>query len=202
MKLYTESCYNPFFIDIGSKSFEIDNIYFFDAEGVICSTGRGWFGNNNNFRAGLVLPVDCIVRRKEDYKSKCAFLLSSGVKSWATNKTSYKLYIPADIVALQAPVITDSFQNKRCYIIEWKTNIPGIFVSHYHHADQALSLIESQINEIGEKIHHLYTDHFADFPNLLNQLQKLEKARQKEWYALTQITPETILKEYHREAKR
>ena len=54
MELYkTAKWYNPFSIDVNDKSYELGDIIFFDKDGEICCTDRGWFTSgitiNNNF---------------------------------------------------------------------------------------------------------------------------------------------------------
>lgn len=39
----SSSWYNPFFLD----DREIKNIFIFNKSGILCDTGRGWFGSNN-----------------------------------------------------------------------------------------------------------------------------------------------------------
>lgn len=198
MKLYTSSCYNPFFIDIGAKTYELENIHFFDSDGVICSSGRGWFGSNNHFRNGLEIAVDCILKRKADYTAKTAFLLASAEKSWVTGKSRYELYIPAAVVGLKAPTISEIAQSKRYFIIEWGSDIPGVFCTKWRYVDITLSAVEHEINEVGEKIKHLYQSHFDEMPELIKRLQKLEKERQKAIFDIEQIKPESILAEFER----
>ena len=196
MKLYTSSCYNPFFIDIGAKTYELENIHFFDSDGVICSSGRGWFGSNNYFRNGLEIAVDVFVKKKPDFSLSVAFLLSTGEKSWATNKTRYELYIPAAVVGLKAPTISEISRSKRYYIVTWESNIQGVFCTAWRYVDATLSAVEHEINEVGETIKSLYQSHFDELPELLKRLQKLEKERQKAIFDIEQITPESILNEY------
>lgn len=201
MKLYTQSCYNPFFVEVGGKAHEINNIHFFDSDGVICSTGHGWFGSNNYFRDGLEIAVDCIVKRNVDYTTKTAFLVASSEKSWATGKTRYALYIPAAVVGVKTPTINRPRHSIRYFIVEWKTDVQGVFCTTWRWVDAALSVIEGEINEIGEEIKSLFQDKFSKLPELLKRLQKLEKQRKRELEAMEQITPESILIEYERKNK-
>lgn len=195
MRLYTESFYNPFFVDIGDKFHEIEKIHFFDSVGVICSTRCGWFGSNNHFRNGLEIPVDVVSKRKPDFSLSTAFLLSTGEKSWATNKNRYELYIPAAVVGLKEPKAKRS-ENSRYFLVSWETNIEGVFVDQCEWIDENLKPIEERIKHIGEKMSTLYSD-FYMLPEMIKELQTLEKQRQKALFDMTQIQPETILAKFN-----
>lgn len=69
--LETTDCFNPFFID----GRQIKRIHFFNKSGVIFSTRSGWFGNNNNFRGGLVIP-ETVQKRKIDFSLCKSFFVS------------------------------------------------------------------------------------------------------------------------------
>ena len=92
MKLYTSRYYNPFFIDLGAKSYEISNILFYDEVGVVCSTGHGWFGSGNNNFNVFTIDADCVMKRKIDFNSETPFIVADGKD--ILNKTKYALYIP------------------------------------------------------------------------------------------------------------
>lgn len=69
--LETTDFFNPFFID----GRQIKRIHFFNKQGVIFSTRSGWFGNNNNFRGGLVIP-ETVQKRKIDFSLCKSFFVS------------------------------------------------------------------------------------------------------------------------------
>ena len=198
MKLYTESCYNPFFIDVNNKQYELNKIHFFDENCVICSTGCGWFGSNNYFRKGLEIDVECIVKRKADFTANFAFLLPSDnkEKSWYSNRAYYEIYIPAADVGLKQPTAKKSY-NGRYYIISWKSDIDGVTVEQWEWIDENLRHIEKRIKEIGEAMSKLFSD-FSPLPQMIKELQQLEKQRQKAVFDMSQITPEAVLTKYER----
>lgn len=80
--------YNPLFVDVNDKQYEIKGIYAFDETGVVASTSRGWFGGGNNDIDTLDIDCDCKLKRKFDFNSKDAFIISAGGGEAA-------LYIPA-----------------------------------------------------------------------------------------------------------
>ena len=88
MELYkTAKWYNPFSINVNNKSYELCDIVFFDKDGVICRTDRGWFtsgiSTNNDFDR-LEIPGDV---KKKIKVFKLSIVLYSKPKS---NKS--KLY--------------------------------------------------------------------------------------------------------------
>lgn len=87
----TNSYYNPYSIVIGMKAYVIHNILFFADNEVKASTGRGWFGSNNNIRI-------IIFKTKKDISRKTKMNLSTDspfiIKSSCDFDTEYDLYIP------------------------------------------------------------------------------------------------------------
>lgn len=199
MKLYRESFYNPFFIDVNGKKYEINKIHFFDESGVICSTSCGWFGANNYFRNGLEIDVECFIKRKADFTANFAFLLpsESREKSWYSNLLLHEIYIPSAAVGLKQPTAKKPYPKARYYIVLWKSDIDGVTVDKWEWIDKKLRPIEERIKEIGESISKLYVD-FSHLPEMLKELQKLEKQRQKALLEMEQITPESVLTKYKR----
>ena len=199
MKLYRESFYNPFFIDVNGKKHEINKIHFFDENGVICSTSCGWFGNNNCFRNGLEIDAECFIKRKADFTANFAFLLPSEKKekSWYNNLSYYEIYIPAAVVGLKQPTAKKPYPEARYYIVLWKSDIDGVTVDQWEWIDEKLRPIEKRINEIGDAMSKLYID-FSHLPEMIKELQKLEKQRKKALFEMEQITPESILAKYKR----
>ena len=87
----TNRFYNPYGIVIGMKSYELDDILFYDKTGVKAQTGSGWFGNNNNIRQ-IVFKTKKIISRKNkiDFNVASPFI----IKSSNNYNTRYDLYIP------------------------------------------------------------------------------------------------------------
>ena len=199
MKLYRESFYNPFFIDVNGKKYEINKIHFFDEKGVICSTSCGWFGSNNYFKNGLEIDVECFIKRKADFNANFAFLLPSEnkEKSWYSNLLLHEIYIPSAAVGLKDPTACKLTLKSRYVILYWKSDIDGVTVDRWEWIDEKLRPIEKRIREIGESISKLYED-FSHLPEMLKELQKLEKQRQKALLEMEQITPESVLAKYKR----
>ena len=79
MELYkTAKWYNPFSIDVNNKSYELGDIIFFDKDGEICCTDRGWFtsgiSTNNDFDR-LEIPGNVKKKTKVDFNEKQAFVV-------------------------------------------------------------------------------------------------------------------------------
>ena len=192
MELYTTKYYNPFFVAIGTKSYELSDIQFFDGDGVICKTNSGWFGSggSNNRFDSLTIDVDCVLKRKVDYNCKTAFIVSSGEKSWDGN-TKYVLYIPANVVKVQKPIIARRME--RYAIIRWLTKIDGVYCEKWHFIDKELNEIEHKINAIGEKIGGLYQSGYDSLPTMISTLSKLQIEREEEVKRMKSIKDEDIL---------
>lgn len=153
MKLYKSATWhNPFSVDVNGKSYVIDDIRVFDGSGVIASTGRGWFGNNNRLDA-LEIDCECVRKMKCDYSLKTAFI----VKTNDSYESRYVLYIPDMVVKLTKP-------DYRPYnIIGWvavrrvSTIYNEMVFEKVVNCDDKLQQSVKKINTLGEKFKILGT---------------------------------------------
>ena len=191
MKLYTSRYYNPFFIDLGAKSYEISNILFYDEVGVVCSTGHGWFGSGNNNFNVFTIDADCVLKRKIDFNSETPFIVADGKD--ILNKTKYALYIPKSVIGLKSPV---AMNRGRHFVVRWTSDMDGVAVEKWHFIDAELSEVEHRINEVGEKISHLYSNSFSELDGLVKELNSLRKKREKAMNGMLTVKEEDVLKFY------
>ena len=191
MKLYTSRYYNPFFIDLGAKSYEISDILFYDEIGVVCSTGHGWFGSGNNNFNVFTIDADCVLKRKIDFNSKTPFIVADGKD--ILNKTKYALYIPKSVIGLKSPI---AINRGRHFVIRWSSDMDGVVVEKWHFIDSELSEVEHRINEVGEKISHLYSNSFSELDELVKELNSLRKKREKAMNGMLTVKEEDVLKFY------
>lgn len=196
MELYkTAKWYNPFSIDVNNKSYELCDIVFFDKDGVICRTNRGWFtsgiSTNNDFDR-LEIPGDVKKKIKVDFNEKQAFV----VRTERHGMPTYALYIPSSSVGLLAPTAVRSTMADHHWEITWKTNIDGVSITKWHFVDGQSQEIVKQINQIGEDIARLWGDTTKTLPKLIEQLQQkkdeLDKAIERE----LAITADAVLGNY------
>ena len=197
MELYkTAKWYNPFSIDVNNKSYELCDIVFFDKNGVICRTDRGWFtsgiSTNNNFDR-LEIPGDVKKKIKVDFNEKQAFVVRA---ERPCGLADYVLCIPSSSVGLSAPTAVRSTMADHHWEITWKTNIDGVSITKWHFVDGQSREIVKQINQIGENIARLWGDTTKALPKLIEQLQQkkdeLDKATERE----LAITADDVLENY------
>lgn len=203
MKLIKESCYNPFFTDIGNKRYEIGNILFFDRSGVICATGRGWFasetgGSNNDLKNGFELPTTCAVKRKADFSLDSAFVLRQSNNDEHIFGIRYELYIPAAVVGLKAPTIRRPDWDKRHFELTYKSDIPGVCVVNWRFVDAPLHPIQEKITKLGESLSRMYNTTPEALETLIKQLSALKKQYAREYAKMLAITPDEILQQLRR----
>lgn len=196
MKLYrTATFYNPFSIDVNGKTYELGDIVFFDKDGEICRTDRGWFtsgiSTNNNFDR-LEIPGNVKKKTKVDFNEKQAFV----VRVERHGLSTYALYIPSSFVGLSAPATVRSTMADHHWEITWKTNIDGVSITKWHFVDGQSQEIVKQINQIGWDITRLWGDTTKALPKLIEQLQQKKNELDKSTERALAITADAVLKNY------
>lgn len=197
MKLYrTATWYNPFSIDVNSKSYELADIVFFDKDGVICRTNRGWFMSgittNNDFNI-LEIPGDVKKKIKVDFNEKQAFIVRAEGRCGLAD---HVLYIPSSFVELSAPTAVRSTMADHHWEITWKTNIDGVSITKWHFVDGQSQEIVKEINQIGQDISRLWGDTTKELPKLISQLQQKKDELDKATERALAITADAVLKNY------
>ena len=197
MKLYrTATWYNPFSIDVNSKSYELADIVFFDKDGVICRTNRGWFMSgittNNDFNI-LEIPGDVKKKIKVDFNEKQAFIVRAEGRCGLAD---HVLYIPSSFVELSAPTAVRSTMADHHWEITWKTNITGVSITKWHFVDGQSQEIVKEINQIGQDISRLWGDTTKALPKLIEQLQQKKDELDKATERALAITADAVLKNY------
>ena len=197
MKLYrTATFYNPFSIDVNGRSYELCDIVFFDKDGVICRTDRGWFtsgiSTNNKFDR-LEIPGDVKKKIKVDFNEKQAFVVRA---ERSCGLADHVLYIPSSFVGLSAPTAVRSTMADHHWEITWKTNIDGVSITKWHFVDGQSQEIVKQINQIGENIARLWGDTAKALPKLIEQLQQKKDELDKSTERALAITADAVLKNY------
>lgn len=196
MKLYrTAKWYNPFSIVVGNNTYELGDIAFFDKDGIICNTERGWFtsdiSTNNDFDS-LEIPGDVKRKTKVDFSEKQAFI----VKTERHSLPIYALYIPSSSVGLSAPTAVRSTMADHHWEITWKTNIDGVSITKWHFVDRQSQEIIKQINQIGEDISRLWSNTEKELPKLIEQLQQKKNELDEATERVLAITADDVLGNY------
>jgi hypothetical protein len=118
------SWFNPFFVNVGFKHYEIKEIYLYRPDGTFIRNCTGWFGDNNQLDS-LKIPA-VILRRTPKFDGK-TFVISKGREEFGTNKQLLcHLYIPIEwfdliktertrkegFITIHTPVYTSSWEPK------------------------------------------------------------------------------------------
>lgn len=197
MELYkTAKWYNPFSINVNNKSYELCDIVFFDKDGIICRTNRGWFtsgiSTNNDFDR-LEIPGNVKKKTKVDFNEKQAFVVRA---ERPCGLADYVLYIPSSSVGLSAPTAVRSTMADHHWEITWKTNIDGVSITKWHFVDGQSQEIVRQINQIGEDIARLWGDTTKALPKLIKRLQQKKDELDKATERALAIAADDVLKNY------
>lgn len=169
MKLYTHPYYNPYFVKVRDKEYQINSITVFDTSGELAEVPRGWFGSNN-YTKELSLDVECVVKRKVDYNMKDAFIISHPTPH---GETRYDLYIPNSVVNLTSPKYERVYSGQAIKETIQSINFSEIYFESFYWINGKVKTIENQIMELGKKISTIYSDKYDNLPGYIEQLSKL-----------------------------
>lgn len=165
--------YLPFVVYVGTRRCELDKICFFDKDGVFATTG-GFFDNykSKNVKS-LELNTDCVMKRKEDFSLKTAFVMSNG-KDPYNGAVSYTLYIPADVLDLDYKESVES-NPTHAYDIKrtWTSKVnPLIEITNYEYikcgVSEALSNLKETLKNVAMDVSA--TTSAEMFNNMLNKI--------------------------------
>lgn len=116
--------YNPFYIE----GRQVKNIYFYNESGIVCETGRGWFGNNNGM--GSMYIGETIRKAKFNPAAKCNFWIPVAAESYETDKCcNVYLYVDGKDITCERLPDTQSDGVCKAWIDHWQhfaVNIHGI----------------------------------------------------------------------------
>lgn len=198
LELYkTAYFFNPLSVTIGEKSYELDNILFYDNEKneVVTATGSGWFGE---YSSNVTLLTSKALKRKikKDFSKNEPFIIKSD--NWHSNR--YDLYLP-----ITDFLIVKSYSKVSHYIYAdwllydeykqpctWRTCEKTLNISLYN--------IMNAIEEIGKKFSDWYIQSMKkdEFYENINMLKELYEQYNNELEYIKNYTVEDYLKELNK----
>ena len=94
------SWYRPYTVHVNGKDYLLENIKFYDENGVIVTTGSGWASTVQGIdMQELIIDAEKVVRRnKEKFDGEVFGII---VKCSYSNESRINLYIPAKLVNLK-----------------------------------------------------------------------------------------------------
>ena len=193
MRLYTHTYYNPFFVEVKGREYQIDYIAVFDASGIIASVNRGWFGGNNNHKE-LLIDVDCVLKRKEDFSLKTAFIIKSNSSPYC--ESTYALYIPNSVLVVCDPSYEKIYDSQAIRETIKSTTVDGIVFEKIYWVNNKVSSIKNRITDVGKEISTLHSDILNKLPNLIGRLQRLASELAHEEELLKDKSIEECLSEF------
>ena len=137
-----KSCnwYNPFYIE----GRQVKNIYFYNESGIICETGRGWFGNNNDMSSMFI--GETIRKGKFNPETKCNFWIPVAAESYETDKCC-NVYLYVDGKDITCERLPDGESDMLDHTV----------IYHYRHYAVSVHGVKQQI----EKFDHSTTTDFG-----------------------------------------
>lgn len=158
----TSSWYNPFFLD----DREVKNIYFYNESGILCDTGRGWFGGNNGL--GTLIIGETIRKGKFNPAAKCNFWIPVAGPDYKSGKfCDVYLYVDgADIICERLPdtqtdgickTSIEHWQNFAVSVHGFKSHIEKYLGSEKTKFGRDVDKLAETFKEMGIQIDHYNT---------------------------------------------
>lgn len=149
VKLERTHCwYRPYQVVASGKTYLLEDIKFYNSEGVVVSAGSGWLQNARGVDIQSVeLPVDKVTRRnKEKFDGEvfgCVFHTSLG-------ESHLVLYIPMEMLNIQYQTKKKMYGDR---VYECYTGDQDIYLTKYVKSlDDGLRVIKNKYGDVQDKV--------------------------------------------------
>lgn len=143
----TINWYRPYTVVASGKEYLLDNIHFYDENGVVVSSGSGWLQNINGIDIKEIeLPVDKVIRRNKEKFDGEVF----GLTFRSYNETRLVLYIPIEMLNIKYDCKRKMHGDRiyECYIGD-----QNVYLTKYIKSlDKDLRIIEHNYSDLHESI--------------------------------------------------
>ena len=103
LKLIKTPLWNPLTVYFDSGSYPLNNIVFYNEDGIVMDVGKGWFGQNS-FGVTIATSKPCKRKIKVNFSKNETFVIKSDN---CTYDKRYELYIPITDVMITTTYIKD-----------------------------------------------------------------------------------------------
>ena len=103
LKLIKTPLWNPLTVYFDSGSYPLNNIVFYNEDGIVMDVGKGWFGQNS-FGVTIATSKPCKRKIKVNFSKNETFVIKSDD---CTYDKRYNLYIPINDVMITTTYIKD-----------------------------------------------------------------------------------------------
>ena len=143
----TTNWYRPYTVIASGKEYLLENIHFYDENGIVVSSGSGWLQNINGIDIHEIeLPVDKVTRINKTKFDGEVF----GLTYRSYNETRLVLYIPIEMLNIEYDCKRKMYGDR---IYECYKGDQGIYLTKYIKAlDEELRVIKSTYESLHESI--------------------------------------------------
>ena len=172
--------YRPYYYD----KYIIDEIVFYDNNGVVIKNSSGWLENERQDLEYIILNIDeILLKRKEDFSIKGAFIISKG-KDYA-NELKATLYINVNLVNLHFTEYKKEYDSIRKYYVGTDSNNQKFeVVENVKWLKENWYNYQAIVQENAKKLDHIYYDTTINevaecIKNIKKYADKMFKERQR-----------------------
>lgn len=143
----TTNWYRPYTAVASGKEYILENIKFYDADGVVVSSGNGWFQDIRGLDIKKIeLPIDKITRRNKEKFDGEVF----GLTFRSFNETRLILYIPISMLNVKYDCKRKMHGDR---IYECYTGDQGIYLTKYVESlDKNLKVVKDDYSALYESV--------------------------------------------------
>jgi hypothetical protein len=164
----TANWYRPYTVVASGKEYLLENIHFYDENGIVASSGGGWLQNINGMDIKEIeLPVDKVIRRNKKKFDGEVF----GITYRSYNETRLVLYIPIEMFHIEYDCKRKMYGDRiyECYKGDY-----NIYLTKYVESlDANLRLIQNDYSALYESVGLFDMERNPDLA--IEKLQKMIK---------------------------
>ena len=172
----TSNWYRPYTVVASGKEYLLENIHFYDENGVVVSSGSGWLQSINGMDIEEIeLPVDKVTRRNKEKFDGEVF----GLTFRSYNETRLVLYIPISILNIKYDCKRKMYGDR---IYECYKGDQNIYLTKYVESlDAKLRLIKNDYSALYESVELFEMERNADkaIQNLKQMIETIEKFKEE-----------------------
>lgn len=181
--------FNQLSINYKNKEYTLDEIYFYNENGIVNSVNKCWFGNNS-FNVSIPVSNELTRKLKKDYSKNIPFIIKSNYEN------RYDLYLPISDFNISCNYIKTGNMIMSNYSFIANNNVKCTWSNCEKYFGSETFEIKTEYDKILNNLEDLRTLKENDFLDNIEKLKSIFNKYQKAIKEWNSFTIEDYLKEY------